>query len=735
MTNPVTPKGNKKLSPKVSAEIKETLALMAETAEEAKPPSFGVVKSRREKQALAKGGGGFVKRASPNTTRAADKIVLPENMSALKEMREAYARDLPRFSAECLDVLDRDHPEGAKIIPCDFTESQWHIHKTIGAIEDYNIMVAKLKQAEGLAVPITKLPVHTVTLKARKVRASTYFRARAFWKNEFNPGHYDMVMAHEKEVARNLAEMMQRFHRGWVEKLEGLRTKLIRLADDLIEWEHDARTIVKTAGSKSGGSSQGFTYHYEQLSELSRYADGTTELASATTAASKYREIHIESTARGDNELKTQWDNAMWLADVLNLINADEQMPRHWNGYFRIFWAWWQEREYRVVLQQSQREYIQRTLDQDEVAGMDNHGWDLEQVQWRRDKLAGECSQQRDLPPRDYFRQEYPSSPEEAFVTKGRTVFERKPLLELRDAATNLVRAVDANQKFNGMPYFLGALVRDKKAPEGFRLVQQTDIRGANLVLWSPPEANKAYLVAADSAEGLEHGDDSVAVVYDRGHGIHLTEAARYIGKASGEELGEIVFYLHKLFNDAFVIGERNNGSGAAMCLRLVRLGCAQMYHHKDPEAFADREEPESFTAGFNTTPKTKKLISECMALMLRDGHLIIRHPDAIEQALSYQQNEKGRLSAPNGKKDDCVSADMLACFAHQPDIAPPVWTGRKNESELEAYNKMTPEQQLNFHYRQRIEKIIGAARDRNKQESINVRRAGLILEKHRILD
>jgi hypothetical protein len=81
--------------------------------------------------------------------------------------------------------------------------------------------------------------------------------------------------------------------------------------------------------------------------------------------------------------------------------------------------------------------------------------------------------------------QEYPSDPDEAFIRSGRPVFDLEVL-----------RAIEVTQPDRG--YLYEGQFRDDGGP---------------LAVWQFPEAGEVYCIGADVAEGLGHGDYSVAQV------------------------------------------------------------------------------------------------------------------------------------------------------------------------------------------------------------------------------
>jgi hypothetical protein len=78
------------------------------------------------------------------------------------------------------------------------------------------------------------------------------------------------------------------------------------------------------------------------------------------------------------------------------------------------FYAWWWDAEYRIALEDGQR----LSYTPEEQALVDKHHLSAEQINWRRKK-------QNDL--QDRFQQEYPETPEAAFLLSGGGVFDILP--------------------------------------------------------------------------------------------------------------------------------------------------------------------------------------------------------------------------------------------------------------------------------------------------------------------
>lgn len=611
---------------------------------------------------------------------------------AAQAARERYRLDFAAFCREKLKIIDKNDPSGGQLMAFDFNDCQRALDLLIQRIGDLNEERSRALNERDSRVPVTRLPVEVVVLKARKVGVSTYLEARAFWRAEFWPHTNVMVMAHERPAAQNIAEIAHRFDVFWDPNEEPIiRTPIERSSDDLMEWhpEHDSKLLVKTAGHTSGssaGSARSFTLQFCHFSEIAFFPADSEQLAAALSARAKFHETYLESTANGEgNSFYDAWANAMWFEEVKRLWDARQPLPKWWNGQYKFFWAWWQETENRVPLMEHEALALADTLDLEEIKLVADLGLDLEQIAWRRRKIADDCTKQNRMSPGDFFKQEYPSTPEEAFVAKNRAVFDLQKLKLLGLSAAE------------AKPVCLAQILRTEEDPSGFKLVEVPTMEAATLVQWEKPRVGASYVAGADAAEGLDKGDWSVISVFDRTDGSCIKEVARYRAKTAAEELGEIAAFLGWLYNDAYLVPERNP-PGNAMCLVLVKLGYTNLYHSRNVEMFSDRENPESFTAGFQTNRSTKPMLVHGGITALRDDALVLRSAEALAEWRIYS-NDNGKYGAPEGRYDDCVMADLLALFGSRE--APPIWAA----TQVEADARSGEEQQNDF-WREKIKAL-----------------------------
>lgn len=652
-------------------------------------------------------------KASKNASRELDFELTPRLEARIHEMRSAYAANLPAFCADLLKVVDKRAAGGSALVPFKLNECQLALDRLIEKIGDFNVERSRRLAEVDSAAVVSRLPIEVVVLKARKVGVSTYLEARAFWRAEFSPHTNVLVMAHERDASQNIKQIADRFDTFWNPNTDPpLRVPIARSSDDLIEWdpEHDSRFAVQTAGRIGSGSSRSFTWQFVHLSEVAHFPPESNQMASALSARADFHETYLESTANGEgNAFYDDWVNAYYLEEILALTEAGKPTPPNWNGKFKFFWPWWNQSEYRTALLPEQRDALKDTLDEEERHLQEAYGCTLEQLAWRRGKILGECTKQSAMLPVEFFRQEWPSCPEEAFVAKSQAVFDVKKLNVLAKLAEDI------------KPALCGYLLRDETDPTGWKILGGASPTGAQLILWEHPKPDHAYVIGADAAEGLEHGDWSVCTVFDRTNGTRMVEVARFRAKTPARELGEIIFYLGTLYHDAYAVVERN-APGNSTCEKLVELGYGgKMFHHRNIESVTDAENAEAFTAGFRTTSLTKPMLVHRGVSAIRDDEIVLRHQEAIKEWKSFV-NVDGVYGAPDGRCDDTVMADLLAYFGMTE--APPMWANP--DVVKEQTDEGTPEERQNAYWQKRVLALREAAHKviQNKIASLTMRSA-----------
>lgn len=233
--------------------------------------------------------------------------------------------------------------------------------------------------------------IKIVFLKSRQVGMSTYTEGRYFQKILFTPAKNAFVLADKDKSSQNIFSMAKRFYDNLHPSLQ---LKTLKSSTDEILFETDSSFRVGTAGSKSIGRSMTINYFHGSEVAFWPNADEIISGMFQTIPDSPESEIILESTANG-----TSGDGAFFF----NLVQAGLD-PR--SDYLTLFYPWFMQNEYK-------RKIIEPiTLDDEEIFLKKTYNLTDEQLAWRRSKILNEFKGREQL-----FRQEYPSSIQEAFIS------------------------------------------------------------------------------------------------------------------------------------------------------------------------------------------------------------------------------------------------------------------------------------------------------------------------------
>jgi hypothetical protein len=279
------------------------------------------------------------------------------------------------------------------------------------------------------------------------------------------------------------------------------------------------------------------------------------------------------------------------------------------------------------------------------------HGW------WASGRTQDWYDHKSDITPAWQMAQEYPDNPEEAFLKSGRPVFD-----------LDVVRAIPT-----APPILRGTLW--EKPGEG--IVLRDHDNGA-LRVWSPPQPKRRYVIGADVAEGLEHGDFSCAQVIDVATG-HVV--AIWHGHVDADLFGSDVLNLLGRWYNVALLGVEINNHGLTTAKALQRASYRNLYYQV---RLGQKWEAKTENLGWRTSAVSKPYMIDELAKALRGGPAVDewdeelgefiadpdkspRGPDAlvvpdaetIAELKTYTRDEKGRTSG--SPHDDRTMALAIA--------------------------------------------------------------------------
>jgi len=205
---------------------------------------------------------------------------------------------------------------------------------------------------------------------------------------------------------------------------------------------------------------------------------------------------------------------------------------------------------------------------------------------------------------------------------------------------------------------------------------QATTLQGSPgpLAVWEYPNTDHRYVLGADTAEGLEHGDYSCAQVIDLSTGLQV---AVWHGHIEADLFGEEIDRLGRWYCNALV-GVESNNHGLTTITTLRRLGYPMMYRKRTLNSARTKQTMEY---GWRTTITSKPLMIDELGMALRNDELKLRDKSTVKELRTYVRDEKGRT---NGSPyDDRVMAlavaNQMRKVAFQPEYVTVVddyWTG-----------------------------------------------------------
>lgn len=246
--------------------------------------------------------------------------------------------------------------------------------------------------------------------------------------------------------------------------------------------------------------------------------------------------------------------------------------------------------------------------------------------------------------------QEYPENPEEAFIRSGNPVFD-----------VDALRALETTDPAYG--YLETEVQGTLRSPTFLEMSSQT-----SYMEWSPPKIDHSYVLGADVAEGLEHGDYSCVQVVCMQTGEQVAE---WHGHIDPDLFAEEVAKIGWRYNTALVAVEVNN-HGLTTNKALQRLNYPKIYIRRELDGKTKHQSLQT-KIGWLTTKASKPLMIDELGMAVRQGFTI--HDKAtVGEMLTYVRDERGRMGG--SPFDDRVVALAIAIqmlrFAKAPEYSPP---------------------------------------------------------------
>lgn len=462
-------------------------------------------------------------------------------------------------------------------------------------------------------------PVRIVILKARQMGFSTLTESILFKETATKFNVNTGIVAHKEDSTTNLFNMSKRIYDNLPKEMKP--SKKASNAKEII-FDNQEGTGLKskikcmTAGGEGIGRSD--TFNNLHISEYAFWSGNKKETLNGLMQSVPNLPntmVIIESTANGYEDFKDIWDRAV----------------RGESDFVPLFVGWNELEEYKMP-------YTGFDLTDEEQKLVDVYKLSLEQITWRRWCIANNCGGDNNL-----FKQEYPLTPEEAFLLSGATVFDKEAILTRLQTIPKPIKVGYFSYEYDGLTIDSIKWIND---PQGY------------IEIYNAPDAPEItkYCIGGDTAG--EGSDYFIAQVLDAKTG---KQVARLRRQTDADIYTKQVYCLGRYYKDALIAIESNFDSYPIM--ELTRLKYPNQYYRESFDTYTGNLK-KSF--GFKTTSITRPAIISRLIEIVRESTELIQDRITLEELLTIIRNENGRIEAPVGGHDDLMMALAIAYQARE---------------------------------------------------------------------
>lgn len=329
-----------------------------------------------------------------------------------------------------------------------------------------------------------------------------------------------------------------------------------------------------------------------------------------------------ESTANGFNDYQTMWESG---------------------EHINCFYEWWRTAEYRTKFPS---ESVRQKFEENTYK---KSGWIWDRLRWLRDEIQLEAEQlywyykkYKGYIDKNMLKQEYPCTPDEAFLVSGTPVFDTEKIIarlaELKNIFKKPLKKGIFEYDYDGMKITNIRWVSDRNGPINLYRLPNT------------PVVTK-YCIGGDTAG--EGSDYFTAHVLDARTG---EQVATMKHQFDPDQYTKQMYCLGMYYKYALIGIETNFDTYPVR--ELERLGYVNQYVRENLDDYTSKT-VKSF--GFKTTSLTRPTIISNLIEIVREHTNLINDEDTLRELLTIVKNKKGRIEAPEGKHDDQMMGLAIA--------------------------------------------------------------------------
>lgn len=426
-----------------------------------------------------------------------------------------------------------------------------------------------------------------------------------------------------------LADTLDNMNAIFADKAKAMYDRLPKLIKPKTKYNSRRELVFERLGSSwrvgAAGDNLGRsrTLNFVHYSEAAFYRCRLDSLQRSIGEALTADSVQIyETTANGWNAAKELWDKGACV---------------------NLFYPWWETPEYTL----------------DRVGASPTDGWLEKRLQWLEEKGVTEKARNwyrekyRAYLDKSGIMQEYPCTPEEAFISSAECYFDRESVL----AALNAHAEKEVRRG-----YFDCRLFHNDVGEEFVTDVKWIDDENGCVRLHETPQTREVngvrerapYALGGDTAG--EGSDYYAAKVVNALTGE--TAATLHVQHTDDDLYARQVYCLGSYYHTA-MIGIEVNFSLAPTRL-LQKWGYPNLYLRERPDALTGAR---TLRAGWVTNAQTRPVMLSALKALWRDNPTIEKDRETLLEMLSFVRNAQGRPEASPSKHDDLV---ISLAIAHQ---------------------------------------------------------------------
>lgn len=462
-----------------------------------------------------------------------------------------------------------------------------------------------------------------IVLKARQIYSSTFFCALTFVRTLERPGTHSLVLAHDLFTSHDLFDKVKTFN----DYLPLPKIRAPRMNELIFPFpQGTSRYRVISAGSVAKG--RGTTQTAMLLSEIPSWPH--PEIATGLFQAMPDLPDTIlveESTAKGISGhgklFYDEWNRAVRGESDLEPIFIPWFTMLKYRRPMALPVDDWDDEERLLAETFGGPHGLEVNPDRSRPMNLEAIGF---QLAWRRYAIKTKC--QNSI---DNFHQEFPSSPEEAFIASGMPAFDRLQL---------------SKQRPNIRPPKFRLTMEGKKLVE----TSQGEVR-----IWEEPRADDQYVIGADTAEGLAGGDYASAQILNC---RTMEQVGTIHGHIPPYEFAVLLNAVGRYYNRAWLCIEVFP-SGHRVQDHLIREFFYPMLHRwrGKPDKV---KQGVSQLYGWETNVWSRPILVGAGQRSLNHNLVTLHEDGLLDELMHFSKNDEGKYEAEVGH-DDRVMALLLA--------------------------------------------------------------------------